>query len=136
MQKPSLKTTTQTKTMKMLAQNLIKFIENPYLKSTCETKKLNVGSLVRLECKIQEGDKERTQMCEGLIIAKQNKGLNQTVTIRRKVDGIGVEQIFFVNSPKILCITQIQQSKVRRAKLFFTRNLSPKGVRLKLKRLI
>lgn len=122
--------------MKILAQNLIKFVEDAQFQPISGAKALNVGSLVQVEYKIHDGDKERSQIYEGLIIAKQNRGLNQTVTMRRNVQGVGMEQIFFINSPKILSITLIQQSKVRRAKLFFARALSAKAIRLKLKRLI
>lgn len=121
--------------MKLLPQNIIKTIEYTYLKLATETQKCMVGSIVRLGYTIQEGEKERLQTYEGLIIARQNRGLNQTITLRRKVQGVGVEQIFFLNSPKIVFITKIQQSKVRRAKLFFTRSLSSKSLRLKLKRI-
>lgn len=118
----------------MLEQNLIKLFEKPNLRPISGMKQLSVGSLIKLEYNIQEGDKERMQTYEGLVIAKQNRGLNQTITMRRKIQGVGLEQIFPVNSPKIKSVTLISPSKVRRAKLFFTRALSAKATRLKLKR--
>jgi large subunit ribosomal protein L19 len=82
---------------------------------------------------IPEGEKERIQMYEGLIISISNKGLGKSFTIRRTVQGIGVEQIFLANSPKIISIVKKQSSTVRRAKLYFLRFLSGKSTRLKRK---
>lgn len=121
--------------MKLSSQNLVKLVEYPYLSLITQAEKFIVGSVIRLGYNIQEGEKERMQTYEGLIIAKQNRGLSQTITVRRKVQGIGVEQIFLLNSPKIVFVTQIRQSKVKRAKLFFVRSLSSKSLRLKLKHL-
>ena len=70
---------------------------------------------------------------KGVVIAKQNRGLGKSFTIRRTVQGIGVEQVFLLNSPKILSITKKQSSKVRRAKLYFLRGLTGKATRLKRK---
>jgi large subunit ribosomal protein L19 len=72
-------------------------------------------------------------MYEGLIISISNKGLGKSFTIRRTVQGIGVEQIFLANSPKIISIVKKQSSTVRRAKLYFLRFLSGKSTRLKRK---
>ncbi len=117
--------------MKMQKQKLLNLIELPFFKPISEIKKLCVGRFIRLECKVQEGTKERAQIYEGLIIAMQNRKNNQTVTIRRKVHGIGMEQIFFTNSPKILAISILAKFRVRRARLFFTRGLNTKAIRLK-----
>lgn len=107
-----------------------KFIENSFLhKSFKET--IQVGDILRIGYIIPEGDKERTQYYEGLVISKKNKGLGKTFTLRRTVQGIGVEQIFLVNSPKIVSIVKKQASKVRRAKLYFIRHLKGKATRLK-----
>ena len=78
---------------------------------------------------------ESTQVTinEGVIIAKQNRGLGRTFTIRRMVQGIGVEQIFLFNSPKIISVVRKQMSKVRRSKLYFLRQLTGKSSRLKQK---
>jgi large subunit ribosomal protein L19 len=92
-----------------------------------------VGDIIRLGYLIPEGEKERTQYYEGLIISKNNRNLGKSFTLRRTVAGIGVEQIFLVNSPKIVSITKKQSSKVRRAKLYFIRSLSGKATRLKTK---
>ena len=117
------------------SKDLIKFIESKFLKNAPYSQKgkdlIRVGEIIRLGYTIQEGDKERTQFYEGLIIAQQNRGLGRTFTIRRVVQGIGVEQVFLLNSPKIVSITKKQISKVRRAKLYFIRGLSGKSTRLK-----
>lgn len=117
--------------------NLIKFIEAKFLKNAPYSTKgedlIRVGDIVRIGYTIQEGDKERIQYYEGLIIAQQNRGLGRTFTIRRIVQGIGVEQVFLLNSPKIITIIKKQSSKIRRSKLYFIRQLSGKSTRLKRK---
>ena len=94
---------------------------------------LQIGDIVKIGYTIQEGNKERIQYYEGVIIAKQNRGLGRTFTIRRMVQGIGVEQIFLFNSPKIISVVRKQMSKVRRSKLYFLRQLTGKSSRLKQK---
>lgn len=80
---------------------------------------------------IKEGEKERTQFYEGVIIAKKNSGINKTITVRKVLQGIGVERIFPINSPKLSSIEVLRRSKVRRAKLYYLRHLSGKATRLK-----
>ena len=111
--------------------DLIKLVEAKFLKNSAET--VEVGDIIRIGYIIPEGDKERTQYYEGVVIAKQNRGLGKSFTIRRSVQGIGVEQVFLLNSPKIVSITKKQSSKVRRAKLYYLRALSGKSTRLKVK---
>jgi large subunit ribosomal protein L19 len=111
--------------------DLIKLVEAKFLKNSTEV--VEVGDILRIGYIIPEGDKERTQYYEGVVIAKQNRGLGKSFTIRRSVQGIGVEQVFLVNSPKIVSITKKQSSKVRRAKLYYLRELSGKSTRLKVK---
>ena len=111
--------------------DLIKLVEAKFLKNSKEI--IEVGDILRIGYIIPEGDKERTQYYEGVVIAKQNRGLGKSFTIRRSVQGIGVEQVFLVNSPKIVSMTKKQSSKVRRAKLYYLRALSGKSTRLKVK---
>lgn len=122
-------------TIKTESKNYIKLIETKFIENSFIHKSLkeglNVGDIVRIGYIIPEGDKERTQYYEGLIICKKNKGLGKTFTLRRTVQGIGVEQIFLINSPKITSILKKQASKVRRAKLYFIRHLKGKATRLK-----
>lgn len=115
--------------------NLIKLVESRYLKNPLSLSKygIEVGDIVRIGYTIPEGEKERTQYYEGVVIAKQNRGLGQSFTIRRSVQGIGVEQVFLYNSPKIISISKKQSSKIRRAKLYYLRSLSGKATKLKVK---
>lgn len=119
-------------------KNIIDYIEKNYLKSSVETLEpsftVKAGDVIRIAYKIPEGEKERVQHYEGLVISTQNRSLSKTFKIRRSVQGIGVEQTFLVNSPKIVSITLKQSSKVRRAKLYFLRNLQGKSARLKAKK--
>lgn len=115
----------------------VNYIEQKILSQRTESlqKKeiIAIGDIIRIGYLIPEGDKERIQFYEGLVISKQNRGLGKTFTLRRSVQNIGVEQIFLLNSPKIVSILKKQSSKVRRAKLYFIRNLRGKSTRLKTK---
>lgn len=117
-----------------ISKNLIEIIEEKFIKKEFAKDTIKVGDALRIGYKIPEGDKERIQFYEGLVISKSNKGLGKSFTLRRNVQGVGIEQIFLTNSPKIVSITKKQSSKVRRAKLYFIRSLSEKATRLKLKR--
>jgi len=122
---------------KLFSKNLINVIENKYKKNNSlvdeKNEKIKVGDIIKLNYLIPEGDKERIQSYEGLIIAIQNKGINKSFTLRRTVEGIGVEQIFLANSPKIISINKKQSSFIRRSKLYFLRYLNGKSSRLKRK---
>jgi large subunit ribosomal protein L19 len=91
------------------------------------------GEKVKISYSIPEGEKERIQSYEGLIIAKNNRGLGKSITLRRSVQGIALEQVFSLASPKIVFIEKLQQSKTRRSKLYFLRFLKGKLSRLKRK---
>jgi len=111
--------------------NAINHIESKYLKNIkvegSKSNTIEVGDIIRIGYSIPEGEKERTQYYEGLIISKSNRGLGKSFTLRRSVQGIGIEQVFVLNSPKILSITKKQSYKVRRAKLYFIRGLIGKS---------
>lgn len=118
--------------------DFIKLIESKFLKpnqmiSSTKNTRLEIGDILRIGYTILEGGKERTQYYEGLVISQSNRGLGKSFTLRRSVQGVGVEQIFLLNSPKIVSITKKQSSKVRRAKLYFIRELTGKATRLKQK---
>lgn len=122
---------------KKIGMNTIEYIEKKFLKQNsnqAQREAIQVGDILRIGYNIPEGEKERVQYYEGLVIAKQNRGLGKTFTLRRSVQGIGVEQIFLVHSPKILSIFKKQSSKIRRAKLYFIRSLTGKATRLKVKK--
>ena len=92
---------------------------------------LRAGYTVRLHQKIREGDKERIQMFEGLVIKMSSGGgLGKTVTMRKVVDGIGVEKIVPINSPNLAKVEVVKKSKVRRAKLYYVREKLGKKFRL------
>ena len=92
---------------------------------------IRVGDNVKIGVKIIEGDNERVQFYEGMVIAKRYFSLNITITVRKVVQGIGVERIFLVHSPKIDSIKVLRSSKVRRSKLYYLRKLKGKASRLK-----
>lgn len=90
------------------------------------------GQIIRVHQKIKEGDKERIQIFEGVVIArKHGKGISSTITVRKVVDKVGVERIFPVHSPSIEKIEVVKSSKVRRSKLYYLR--TAKGTKAKLK---
>ena len=80
--------------------------------------------------KIIEGTKERVQFYEGTIIAKKNSSINTTITVRKVLQGIGIERIFLLHSPKIDSISVLRSAKVRRSKLYYLRKLKGKASRL------
>ncbi len=90
-----------------------------------------VGDTVRVGVRISEGNKERVQPYEGVIIAKRNGGINQTITVRRIFQGVGVERVFMVHSPQVASIKVERRGKVRRAKLFYLRDRVGKATRVK-----
>jgi large subunit ribosomal protein L19 len=93
--------------------------------------KTEIGDTVNLGIKIIEGNKERVQFYEGTVIAKKNSSINTTITVRKVLQGIGIERIFLIHSPKIASIDIIRHAKVRRSKLYYLRNLRGKASRLK-----
>ena len=90
-----------------------------------------VGDTVKVHYKIVEGNKERVQFYEGTIIAKKNSSVNTTITVRKVLQGIGIERIFLIHSPRIDSIDVLKSSNVRRSKLYYLRNLQGKATRLK-----
>ena len=96
--------------------NIIEQIEKENLRS--DVAAFNVGDTVRVFVKVVEGDKERLQAFEGLVIARKNGSIRETFTVRRVSFGIGVERTFAVHSPRIDHIEVVRKGKVRRAKLY------------------
>jgi len=117
--------TTQT----LSASNLIKEFENGQLKK--ELPEIYVGDTVKVGVKITEGNKERVQPYEGVVIAKRHGGINQTITVRRIFQGIGVERVFMLHSPQVASLKVERRGKVRRAKLFYLRDRVGKATRVK-----
>lgn len=90
-----------------------------------------IGDNVKVGVKIIEGNKERVQFYEGTVISKKNTSINTTVTIRKILQGIGIERVFLIHSPKLDSINILRSAKVRRAKLYYLRNRKGKASRLK-----
>ena len=109
--------------------NLITDFEKAQLKK--EIPEIYVGDTVKVGVKITEGNKERVQPYEGVVIAKRHGGLNQTITVRRIFQGIGVERIFMLHSPQVASLKVERRGKVRRAKLFYLRDRVGKATRVK-----
>ncbi len=91
----------------------------------------NVGDTVRVMVKVKEGEKERIQAYEGVVIAKKGASIRETFTVRRVSFGIGVERTFPLHSPKIDKILVVRKGKVRRAKIYYLRHLSGKAAKVK-----
>ena len=96
-----------------------------------ELPEIYVGDTVRVGVRISEGNKERVQPYEGVVIAKRHGGIHQTITVRRIFQGIGVERVFLVHSPQVASIKVERRGKVRRAKLFYLRERVGKATRVK-----
>jgi large subunit ribosomal protein L19 len=114
---------------KLNAQKTINNLENNFLKKDIPI--LKIGDSVKIGVKIIEGNKERIQFYEGTIIAKKNSSINTTLTVRKILQGIGIERVFLIHSPKVESINVLRSSKVRRSKLYYLRNLKGKASRLK-----
>ncbi len=110
---------------------LLRVVESTYIK---EVPELEPGQTVRVHLKVVEGEKERIQVFEGLIIALKGSGVSRTMTVRKISFGIGIERIFPIYSPRIEKIEVIRHGKVRRAKLYYLRGKSAKESRIEQKR--
>ncbi|MBC1214920.1 50S ribosomal protein L19 [Trichormus variabilis ARAD] len=113
----------------MSAQEIIRSIEAEQLKSNLP--EIYIGDTVRVGVKIKEGDKYRVQPYEGVVIARRNGGINETITVRRVFQGVGVERVFLLHSPRIDNIKVLRRGKVRRAKLYYLRGRVGKATRIK-----
>ena len=110
--------------------NIIEVLEREQLRQIPE---FNPGDTVVVQVKVKEGDKERVQAFEGIVIAKRNRGLNSAFTVRKISHGTGVERVFQTHSPMISEITVKRRGDVRRAKLYYLRDLTGKAARIKEK---
>jgi len=93
----------------------------------------NAGDKIKVHVRVIEGDKERIQVFEGDVIAISGSAISRTFTVRKMSSGVGVERIFPFSSPKVAKIEIVREGKVRRAKLYYLRNLSGKAARIKSK---
>lgn len=109
--------------------NIIDQLEKEGMKESIPT--FNIGDTVVVNVRIKEGDKERLQAFEGVVIARKNGGIRETFTVRKISYGVGVEKTFPLHSPKIASIEVIRQGKPRRAKLYYVRELTGKAAKVK-----
>lgn len=114
--------------------DLIKFVEEQAVVKN-SLPEFNAGDTISVYYKIREGNKERVQVYQGVVIQLNSEGTNKTFTVRKISNGVGVERIFPVNSPNIEKIEVNSHGKVRRAKLFYLRGLTGKAARIKSKRI-
>jgi large subunit ribosomal protein L19 len=113
--------------------DLVKFVEEQSVVKK-EIPAFKSGDTVTVHYKIREGNKERIQLYQGVVIQRNSAGSTETFTVRKMSNGIGVERIFPINSPNIEKIEVNSRGKVRRAKLFYLRELTGKAARIKSKR--
>lgn len=105
---------------KIFSKKFIDLVENEYKKF--KDSNLRVGNLIEIEYKSFESGKERIQLYNGIIIAIQNKGLGKSFILRRKIQGISLEQIFLYHSPNIISISKKESNKICRSKLYYLRH--------------
>ena len=115
--------------IKLNLMNPISNLENKFVKSSYP--RIKIGDHLKVGIKIVESNKERVQFYEGTLIARKNSTINTTITVRKIFQGIGIERIFLLHSPKVDSIKILQSSKVRKSKLYYLRNLRGKASRLK-----
>lgn len=104
----------------------IKLIEATQMKK--DLPDFKAGDTINVHVRVVEGDKERIQQFQGVVISRRGTGLNTTFTVRKVSDGVGVERIFPLHSPRIAKIEKVKEGKVRRAKLYYLRDLASKAV--------
>ena len=111
--------------------NIIDENKKEYMKA--DVPQFNVGDTVKVSVKVKEGNRERIQAFEGIVIAKKNGSVRESFTVRRVSFGVGIERTFPLHSPRITAIDVIKHGRVRRAKLYYLRNLSGKAAKIKEK---
>ena len=111
--------------------NIIDVLEQAQMKQNVPA--FNAGDTVVVQVKVKEGDKERVQAFEGIVIAKRNRGLNSAFTVRKISHNVGVERVFQTYSPVVDSIVVKRRGDVRRAKLYYLRNLTGRAARIKEK---
>lgn len=113
-------------------QAILESLNQPALKT--DVPRMDIGDTVNVHCRIVEGDKERVQVFQGVLIARRGRGVNEMMTVRRVVEDVGIERKFPVHSPMIAKFEVVRRADVRRAKLYFLRDRGGKGRRLRDRR--
>lgn len=113
--------------------DLVKFVEQQAIEIK-QVPLFKAGDTIAVHYKIREGNVSRVQIYQGVVIQRNGVGVNETFTVRKMSNGVGVERIFPINSPNIDKIEVLNSGKVRRAKLFYLRSLTGKAARIKSKR--
>lgn len=108
---------------------ILKEVESELIKKNLP--QLDIGDTVKVFVKIREGGKERTQGYEGVIIKRRGSGVGETITVRRVFQGIGIERVFLLNSPRVEKISLQRRGHVRRSKLYYLRKRTGKATRIK-----
>ncbi|MEA1996300.1 MAG: 50S ribosomal protein L19 [Gemmatimonadota bacterium] len=109
-------------------------VDKEYLKEDKDIPEFVPGDTVRVKLWVREGNKERLQLFEGVVIKRRAGGINETFTVRKVSGGIGVERIFPLHSPVIESIKVVRRGRVRRAKLYYLRSLKGKAARIRERR--
>ncbi len=131
MSKVVIKRKSATKSFNKTQKNLsakVALVEKSTMTNTFPD--FTAGDNVRVQVKIKEGDKERVQAYDGLVIALSGKGSSRTFTVRKMSHGVGVERIFLFSSPKVAKVEVLQKGKVRRAKLYYIRELEGRAAKI------
>ena len=116
----------------MSSQQILENINKDALKT--DIPHMDVGDTINVHCRIIEGEKERIQVFQGVLISRKGRGINEMITVRRIVDRSGVERIFPINSPRIAKYEVVRRADARRAKLYFLRDRVGKSRRLRDRR--
>jgi ribosomal protein L19, bacterial type len=111
--------------------DLVKALSEQYVKPNLP--QVNVGDTVKVSVKVKEGNRERIQAFEGILIAKKHGGINESITVRRVSYNVGCEKVFPINSPNIVSVDIVRKGKVRRAKLYYLRDRIGKQAKVKEK---
>ena len=106
-------------------------VEKEFLKDAGSIPEFSPGDTIRVQIWVREGNKERIQAFEGVVLQRRGGGINETFTVRKISNGVGVERIFPLHSPIIESIKLVRQGRVRRAKLYYLRELTGKAARIR-----
>lgn len=109
--------------------DILKQLTESQLKA--DAPKINIGETVKVHVKIREGERERIQVFEGTVIARNNSGIAETFTVRRVSYGVGVERVFPVHSPNVAKVETVRRGKIRRSKLYYLRDRVGKAAKVK-----